>query len=364
MFSKEEQLRAVIAEQASEWFAANDEGPLSARDSAALVAWLAASPLHVEEFLRVAAIARDLHEAGADPEHSIEALIARARADDGAPIRPLWPRLLAAVSPLTDKRWQRAAVTLAACGALAFGFYWLWTLRPIAHMPAASEVTALHFQTRHGEQQSLRLPDNSMLRLNTDTAVDVRYSKEERLVRLSSGEAEFEVVHEADRPFRVFAGPAEVVDAGTQFDVRLEDHATLITVLEGRVMVGRSTTAQTGRSGANPAIAPAFVELRGNQQLRVTPGQWPAVPVTVDAQQANRWLHHEISFENEPLGRVASEFNRYAPKRIEIMTPELRDLQISGVFSTDDPEAFLAFLRSLDGVRVQVTANRILVSRK
>ena len=49
MNSNKEQVRAAIAEQAGEWFAVNDEGPLDARDSAALAAWLKTSPLHIEE---------------------------------------------------------------------------------------------------------------------------------------------------------------------------------------------------------------------------------------------------------------------------------------------------------------------------
>ena len=39
----------------------------------------------------------------------------------------------------------------------------------------------------------------------------------------------------------------------------------------------------------------------------------------------------------------------------------LRNLQISGVFATDDTEAFIAFLRSLKGVRVEVTETQIRV---
>jgi ferric-dicitrate binding protein FerR (iron transport regulator) len=61
---------------------------------------------------------------------------------------------------------------------------------------------------------------------------------------------------------------------------------------------------------------------------------------------------------------VAAEFNRYASKPIEITAPELQRLEVTGVFSTDDPEELLAFLRSLEGVRVEVTATRILVSQK
>jgi ferric-dicitrate binding protein FerR (iron transport regulator) len=44
---------------------------------------------------------------------------------------------------------------------------------------------------------------------------------------------------------------------------------------------------------------------------------------------------NEIVFDHEPLERVAAEFNRYAPKPIEIVTPALRNLQITGAFATD-----------------------------
>jgi transmembrane sensor len=108
---------------------------------------------------------------------------------------------------------------------------------------------------------------------------------------------------------------------------------------------------------------PRFVQLSANQQIRVTEGEWPATPVAVDAQRTTAWLRREIVFDHEPLERVAAEFNRYTPKPIEVATPALRNLQISGVFATDDAEAFIAFLRSLKGVRVEVTETRIRVSR-
>ena len=90
----------------------------------------------------------------------------------------------------------------------------------------------------------------------------------------------------------------------------------------------------------------------------------PATPAAVDAQLTTAWLHRQIMFENEPLDRVVSEFNRYAPKPIEIATPALRNLEVSGVFATDNSDALVAFLRSLEGVKVEVTATRILVSQR
>jgi transmembrane sensor len=364
MISKEEQMRAAVAEQAVDWFVERDEGPLDARESAALVAWYKASPINVEEFLGVATIARDLRAAGADPEHSVEALVAQARDDDDGRVQPLWPRAFAALSDLRIRRWQTSAVTIAALGVVSLGLFWLWNLRPIPQPASPAGATALHFATRHGEQQTHRLADDSVLHLNTDTAVTVQYGKTQRLVMLTSGQAAFEVAHEPKRPFHVLAGPAEVIDLGTKFDVRLRSDSSVVTVVEGRVAVGPSDMSERGSMSANQRPPVRLVQLGPNQQVSVSRDEWPATPTAVDAKRTTAWLHRQIAFDHEPLERVAAEFNRYAPKPIEVMTPELRKLEITGTFSIDDSEELLAFLRSLDGVSVDVTATGIRVSKK
>jgi transmembrane sensor len=363
MTSNDEKVRNAIAEQAADWLVANDEGPLDARDSAALTAWLKASPVHVEEFLGVSVIARDLREAGTDPEYSLETVLARARVEDDSPVQPLWPRVIAPVRGISSRGWLTVAVTAAGLGVLSFGLFSWWNVRPTAPVSAPVSTTALHFETGHGELLDRRLADGSVLHLNTDSAVTVRYGKTERLVTLTSGQADFEVAHNPARAFRVFAGAAEVVALGTNFDVRLEHDSSVVTVVEGRVAVGLAPMLE--KPGTNPSqnYPARFVQLRADQQIRVAEREWPATPVAVDAQQSTAWMHRQIVFDHEPLERVAAEFNRYAPKPIEIATPELRSLQISGVFATDDTEAFIAFLRTLKGVRVEVTATHIRVSQ-
>ena len=360
MTSREEQVRGTIAEQASEWFVANDETPLGPQESQALVGWLKTSPVHVEEFLGVAAIARDLHAAGTGPESSVEALLARAHAEDEGPIRSFWPRTFIA-SPDRPARRRRYAAAAAAVVGVASLAVLLWNSRPATRQPSSAVAAPLRFQTRHGEQQTLRLADNSVLHLNTDSAVTVRYSATQRLVVLLSGEADFEVAHDPRRVFRVLAGPADIVDLGTIFDVRLNPDSAVVTVAEGQLAVAPAPLQGKGAAGASQ---PPRVQLGPNQQISVAEGHWPVTPVAVDSQRATSWLHRQIAFDHEPLERVAAEFNRYAPKPIEITAPELRHLEVSGVFSTDDPEEFLAFLRSLEGVRVEVTATRIRVSQK
>jgi transmembrane sensor len=361
MTSNDEKVRTAIAEQAADWLVANDEGPLDAQESAALTAWLKASPVHVEEFLGVSVIARDLREAATDPEYSLEAVLARARAEDESPVQSLWPRVIAPVRNISSRGWLTAAVTMAGLGVLSLGLLSWWNVRPTPPVSAPDSTTALHFETGHGEVLDRRLADGSVLHLNTDTAVTIRYGKTERLVTLTAGQADFEVAHNPARAFRVFAGAAEVVALGTNFDVRLEYGSTVVTVVEGRVTVGLSPMVEKPGTNSNQDLPPRFVQVGADQQIRVAEREWPATPVGVDAQQSTAWLHRQIVFDHEPLERVAAEFNRYAPKPIDVVTPTLRNLQISGTFATDDTDAFIAFLRTLKGVRVEVTATVIRV---
>jgi transmembrane sensor len=357
MSAREVQVRGLIAQDAADWFVASRAG-LTADERNTFAVWLKASPVHVEEYLALEVIERDLRKACEASRYSIDEILASATREERAPVRPLWQRLAEGLRTASPLR-QATAIAMAALGVVSLGLLALWNFRPIAHISTAAAVTALHFETRHGELQSHRLADNSILHLNTDTAVTVRYGDNERLVVLTSGEAEFEVVHAPERPFRVFAGGAEIVDLGTKFDVRLKDNSTLITVAEGRIAVGLSASAESG--SANQGHTPQLVQVNAGEQITVTDREWPAAPVAVDAQRTTAWLQRQIMFENEPLERVASEFNRYAQKPIEIDTPALRNLKVSGVVATDNTAAFIAFLRSLKGVHVKVTATRIRV---
>jgi transmembrane sensor len=146
----------------------------------------------------------------------------------------------------------------------------------------------------------------------------------------------------------VTAGNVETIALGTRFDVYRQKVAVLVTVTEGRVTVIAGQRQQ---------------RVVANYQLRVGAGGIRGEAVPVDAGQVLAWLQHRIAFELRPLGDVADEFNRYGSLPLEIPDPELRALRISGVFDAGELDSFVAFMETIEGVRVERTPTAIRVLR-
>jgi transmembrane sensor len=349
----EEHVRAAVAQQAGTWFIANQSGSLEQAERAAFVAWLKASPVHVEEYLGVALVAHDLPAAAEDPQVPLESLLELARADDtdgvvqfetSLPVREPAPKRMRAPHGWSFATSMAAMVLLLAASAL----WWLHD-GDLLGLPKT-------YQTAHGQQIAAQLPDGSELHLNTDSAVTVRYTRSERVVEIARGQALFTVARDDHRRFRVAAGEVHVLAVGTQFDIYRQPDATAVTVVEGSVAVlaGQPAPGVTG-------FPPDALRVDAGYQVHVDAGGVLAQPVPVDVQQTLAWLQKKIAFDRRPLGEVADEFNRYGSIPIEIDDAALRALPISGVFDAYDIDSFVAFLQTLDGVRVERTNARIRV---
>jgi transmembrane sensor len=364
MTPTDDQIRTAIALQAADWLVANQSGSLDQKEHGEFMDWLRTSPIHVREYLRVEAIARDLSSVLAEPQTSIEALASEARVDRGdtvlafEPSQPQRPRARRRfwMPRLRFATWATAAATAVAVVA----FVWL---------TAPERVVEKFFSTAHGEQRAWQLPDGSSLRLDTDSRVRIHFSGQERHAELMRGRAFFQVSHDPRRQFSVLVNEAEIIARGTQFDVYRQGEAAIVTVAEGEVaVVGRSIANNAPASDSSEMRLRRLERLRANamehpvplrEQTLVRAGQQlligssvPTMLVSADLGQALAWVQGRITFERRPLGEVAKEFNRYARTPITISDSRVSKLLISGDFNVSDTDSFVRYLNTLADVRI------------
>jgi transmembrane sensor len=228
------------------------------------------------------------------------------------------------------------------------------------------------YQTEIGEQRSLTLADGSTVELNAQSTIRVRYTERERHIDLLEGQALFHVAKNKARPFIVAADATRVRAVGTQFDVYRKATGTIVTVVEGRVEVasdsGGDDIAAKDHSGA-AAEKPAILLAAGEQVFLAQAGTRPTGaalqrPHRADVEAATAWTQKRLVFEDTPLAEVAEEFNRYNSRSLVIADAELRHVGISGLYSSTDPSALIAFLRTRPGIVVAETDTEIRITRK
>jgi transmembrane sensor len=209
------------------------------------------------------------------------------------------------------------------------------------------------FHTAHGQQRELPLEDGTLVHLNTDSAVQVAFSDEERGVELSRGEAFFEVTKDRrGRPFVVRTGDTEVRVVGTKFSVRTSEGRTDVVVSEGRVQVIPNATHVL------PSV-PARVELVPGDALRFDRADNHMQIAAIDPRRATAWLTGSIDFDNAALEDVIVEVNRYTRTPFVIADDRLRSLRLSGSFKVGDAGSVRFALKDAFGIEAESRTDRI-----
>ncbi len=302
-----ESLRGAMDDQACQWIARLSADTASAEDQQAFALWLAANPAHGEAMDTMLDLWEDLE-------------VLKHRPAEQQPELP------------SRRRWLATGVALAA--SLVFAML----LSPNLGLGPDSE----HYRTQLGEQLAVNLSDGSAIRLNTNTAIDVHFSGNERNITLRRGEAFFEVAHDSARPFLVQAGHTEVRALGTAFNILLKGDRSEVTVTEGVVRITELDA---------PATRPAQVQvLHENQRLAGDRSGLQALP-NANASSLLAWRDGKLVAQGMSLGELVEELSRYHPTEIFIAEPGLTETTVSGVFRLDDLDGILLALEHTVGVR-------------
>lgn len=284
-----------VARQAAHWLMRLHDGPLNSTEHQACAHWRAADPEHERAWERVQQVQEKL---GLLP-----------------------PEL--AMGTLNRERRQTLKSLLVLAALLPAGY--------VGYRSLPWPSGQADYQTAVGQRRQIELADGSLIILNTDTAIDVHFSAEQRLVRLLRGEILVDSGADSQspihRPLRVQSEQGVMQALGTRFNVRQLGATTRLAVLEGKVRI-------TPLAGS-----PQVIE--AGEQVSFSAGAvGPAQPAP---EQGSAWTRGQLIVDDMPLGQFIAELDRYRPGFLRC-AGDAAHLRISGGFQLDSTDAILAAL--------------------
>ncbi|MQL49400.1 fec operon regulator FecR [Photorhabdus khanii] len=228
---------------------------------------------------------------------------------------------------LSRRRMMKSMLLLLGVG----GIWQLW-------YSEAGEGLRADYRTAKGDIQHHRLNDGTLLTLNTDSAVDVRFDSQQRLVHLWYGEIAITTGHDVGtRLLRVQTRQAQLTALGTQFTVRQEGNTTLVSVQQQAVEV-----VLTG--------ADRKYIVRQGESLRFSATDFSELTTAI--AEDNAWTQGILSFSDKPLSEVIATLARYRNGVLRC-DPTVASLRLSGTFPIKNTDTALTVIEKTLPVKIQ-----------
>lgn len=291
-----------IAEDAADFLVLLESGGANAEDRARLQRWREQSTHHEQTWQKAQGLRQRF--AGLPPELAMASL---DRPDSGR--RAVIKRALI-VAALLPAGWLLAQQTPVAA--------WRADLR-----------------TASGERRDLRLPDGSLLQLDTATALNMDLEQGRRLLSLIEGEMALNMASNAPA-MTIKTGQGLVLATGAELCIRQRGQSCQVSVWRGMVEL----TPQQGQS----------MRLHAGQRATMSADAITSVQ-PFDARQPG-WRQGVLSVENQPLGRFLENLSRYRPGILR-WDPALESLRVTGTFRLDETDKILFLLAATLPLQVQ-----------
>ncbi|MEI6899274.1 MAG: FecR domain-containing protein [Bacteroidota bacterium] len=237
----------------------------------------------------------------------------------------------------------RSLYRVAAMVAILIGLYAIYTicLRPIKEMNLVSQGNII-IDT---------LSDGSIISLNKNSSLTCaeKFKGNKREVKLT-GEAFFDVHHDATHPFIIDAGRAKIMVLGTSFNVKAyPDSTTEVQVNKGKVLFFHvnETTRDTS----------AVILVAGTSGL-LTPGS--NIPILDKNPSPDHlfWFDHSLRFRKAPLSEVFKLLERYYHVKITVSDPKIGMCRLTATFSNDPVEQVMGVIAGSFDLKLTSSGNQ------
>ncbi|RYY43529.1 MAG: FecR family protein, partial [Chitinophagaceae bacterium] len=202
------------------------------------------------------------------------------------------------------------------------------------------------------------------------------FEKGSREVYLT-GEAFFNVVHDADRPFLIHTSAINIKVLGTQFNVKAydEDVTTETSLIRGSVEVElKSDPAKKYLLKPNQKLVLSNEAIQG-QVKKVAEGRGlpanleedPEIKELAYLKDDNKtniessWTRNILSFEDEVFGQVARKMERWYDVNFEFKNKRWTREYMSGSFESESLEQAMQALKFSTGFNFKIEGKKVII---
>ncbi len=328
---------------------AGEAGP---DEVARIEAALAASPDEKRAIESLGQIVARVREDSAG-DVAVEAALEKVRSTPGfssAKVTTIGSRSAELDTP-PPRRWFVSMPALAAAAWLAVGAAsWMaYNNRP---REQATTAAPRMLATGVGVRDSMLLSDGSRIILGplSSAKISSGYGRDARMVEIR-GEAWFDVIHDASRPFIVQAGAATITDIGTTFAVRTDgSEGVAVSVTEGSVSLQQPNT-----SGGRAVVLKA-----GDTGLLRENGEIVAKKGAANEDDA-AWLHGRLVFRDAPIGDVATALKKWYGLELSVADTSLSQVHLTATFSGEPVSRVLDVIGLALGAEIERRGDTAIV---
>lgn len=273
-----------------------------------------------------------------------------------ANINNTWQKISAHISkteaPVVKRRFKTAWLAYAASVLMICTTGWFGYTYFLKHNNAAAFNVVSNAK---GKRSKLVLPDGSIVYLAGGSTLKYvkHFNGSKRLVQLN-GQAFFNVVHKANKPFVVQTGQISTVVLGTSFNVQAysADNKVLVTVATGKVGV------MADIKGKNHLVK----YLLPNEQININTQNGLFASNKTDAGQAGEWINNKLTFYNTTFNDIARSLERQYGVNIDFTEPELGNVRLTVKLSNVSLQEAMDNLTMLSGLAYTKNGNHLFIS--
>ena len=282
--------------------------------------------------------------------------------------------LLLSTSTAPKRHWINY-LAAAAIVLMALVGSWFWSSNEEQEQAGQLSQTKSEVYTKNGSKTRIQLPDGSLVWLNAGSKLYYKnnFGKELREVELI-GEAYFDVVKNAKKPFVIHTATIDVKVLGTAFNVKSYpgEKTTETSLVRGsvEVVVKKRPHEKYILKPNEKIVVLNELEIKPSKVKRIgtARSEEPLIAIrkltyskgdSISVETA--WAYNKLSFEDESFLEVAKKMERWYDVNFEFRNTRTEDIRLQGSFINETLAQAMEALKYTNRFNYEIQGKKVIV---